>query len=47
MVLDLGLGNERVHLSTHPAENVKPGGSDFSTCNAEHHLWHSDINIDH
>ena len=31
--------HEKTHLSTHPIENVKPGGTAFYDCNAEHKGW--------
>jgi hypothetical protein len=33
--------HETSHLSNHPDSNVKPGGSNFSTCNTEHQGWHT------
>ena len=30
----------RTHLSGHPVNNVRPGGSTFNNCNQEHQSWH-------
>jgi hypothetical protein len=38
--------NERTHLSSHPAVNVRPGGSRFYRCNQEHKTWHNDIVVE-
>jgi hypothetical protein len=38
-------GHERSHLSTHPIEDVRPGGGAFYVCNSEHSAWHAGITV--
>ena len=35
--------NSKTHLTNHPENNVKPGGSNFYDCNEEHSNWHSRV----
>ncbi len=35
--------NSKKHLTEHPEDNVKPGGSSFYDCNQEHSNWHSGV----
>lgn len=35
--------NSKKHLTDHPEDNVRPGGSSFYDCNQEHSNWHSRI----
>jgi hypothetical protein len=38
--------HERTHLTTHEADNVRPGGTPFYHCNQEHKSWHNNIIVD-
>lgn len=35
--------NSKKHLTDHPKDNVRPGGSRFYDCNQEHSNWHARI----
>ena len=35
--------NSKTHLTDHPEDNVRPGGSRFYDCNQEHSNWHARI----
>ena len=35
--------NSKKHLTEHPEDNVRPGGSSFYDCNQEHSNWHSRV----